>query len=125
MAIKLLILMLCGGLGTVARYGLSGAVQRYAGSGFPWGTFAVNVVGCFLFGLLWMIATDRNIMSAETRFFVLTGFMGGFTTFSTYMFESRQLLEQGQPLLCFANIAGQILLGMAALFAGVAAARLI
>lgn len=115
---KLFLIGLAGAAGTLARYGLAGWVQRLAGPGFPWGTFAVNIIGSFLFGLVWMLAESRGLISPTARLVILTGFMGAFTTFSTYMFESGGLIRDGQMLYMAANIVGQVILGLAALFAG-------
>ncbi|MCB2188987.1 MAG: fluoride efflux transporter CrcB [Deltaproteobacteria bacterium] len=123
MQAKLLWLALAGGLGALARYGLGGLVQRLLPGGFPWGTAGVNLLGSFLFGLIWSLAAERAAISAELRLIVLTGFMGAFTTFSTFMFETSELLRTGQWLWAFCNVAGQCLLGLAAVFAGWALAR--
>lgn len=122
---KLALIALAGSLGTLARYGLAGLVQRWAGLGFPWGTAAVNVLGSFCFGLVWTLAAERAALSPETRAVVLTGFMGAFTTFSTFMFETGELVRAGQWLLAVANVAGQSVLGLAAVFGGWALARML
>ena len=93
---KFLLIALGGGLGALARYGLGGLVQRLGRSNFPWGTFAVNMTGCLLFGLLWMLSTKHLSLSGQARLFLLTGFMGAFTTFSTFIFETGQLLSGGE-----------------------------
>ena len=116
---RLLWIALAGSLGTVARYGLSGLVHRWAGSGFPWGTLAVNAAGCLLFALVWSLAEERGVISSQARTIVLVGFMGAFTTFSTYMFESGQFLRDGQWSAAMANVLAQNGLGIAALFAGI------
>jgi len=114
-----------GAVGTVARYTLAGLVQRLAGDGFPWGTFAVNFCGCFLFGLCWAVAEHRVTISPEIRLTVLVGFMGAFTTFSTYAFETSGMLRESQWWTAAGNVAGQNLLGVAALFVGLAVGRLV
>jgi len=124
-AAKLLLIAVAGGMGSLARYGLSGLVLRLCGTGFPWGTAAVNVVGSFLFGVVWSATEHRLGLAAETRIIVLTGFMGAFTTFSTFMFETGQLMADKEWLLAFGNIAGQILVGLVFLFLGLAVGRLI
>lgn len=120
---KLLYLALAGGLGALSRYGLAGLVQRLAGGSFPLGTFAVNILGCFLFGLVWGVLEHR--LGPQFRVVVLTGFMGAFTTFSTYAFESATLMQHGQWGWALANLAGQNVLGLALLFAGLALGRAI
>ncbi len=121
---KLLLLMLAGGLGTLARYGLAGLVQRLAGGAFPWGTLVVNITGCFLAGFFWTLATGRLALSGETRMVVLIGFLGAFTTFSTYIFETGGLLRDSQWLRTVGNITLQNAIGLLALFTGHALGRL-
>ena len=88
------------------------------------GTFAVNMTGCLLFGVIWSMAEERLVISGETRAIFLVGFMGAFTTFSTFMFESSALLRDSQWALAFGNIALQNVVGIAALFIGLAIGRL-
>jgi CrcB protein len=113
-------LAFAGTLGTLARYWLGGFVQNRVGASFPWGTWSVNGLGCFLFGLVWQAAEGRALVSGEFRVVALTGFMGAFTTFSTYAFETSRMLMDSQWLLAAANFAGQNILGFALLFAGLA-----
>ena len=122
---KLFLIALAGACGTLARYGLSGLVQRYSGAGFPWGTLAVNSAGCLLFAFVWSLAEQRGVISAQTRTVVLVGFMGAFTTFSTYMFESGQMLRDSQWWLTAGNFAAQNGLGLLGLYGGMALAKLI
>ncbi|MBU1001517.1 MAG: fluoride efflux transporter CrcB [Proteobacteria bacterium] len=122
---KLVLIALAGGAGALSRYGLAGLVQRLVGGSFPLGTFAVNMLGCLLFGLVWGIFEDRTAFGPQARVMVLTGFMGAFTTFSTFAFESVALMRAGQWLFAAVNIAGQNLIGLALLFAGLKLARLI
>jgi fluoride exporter len=90
-----------GALGSVARYGVSGALTR---SDFPWGTFAVNFSGTFLLGLLFFYALGRGDLSSEGRVFLFTGVFGGYTTFSTFGLETVTLLRDGQTALGFLNV---------------------
>lgn len=122
---KLLLIAVAGGLGALSRYGLAGLVQRWTDSMFPWGTAVVNVIGCFLFGLLWVAMEERFSLSPETRVIVLTGFMGAFTTFSTYMFETQQLLEDSQYLTAFGNLGLQNALGLAAVILGLTLGKMV
>lgn len=124
MAVKLLWLTLAGAAGTLSRFGLSGLVSRWVGDSFPYGTLAVNVLGCFLFGIVWMLADHRQLISAETRFIVLTGFMGAFTTFSTFAFESGQMLRDAQWMAVCGNLLLQNVVGIAAALAGLAVGRM-
>jgi CrcB protein len=120
---KLLMIGLAGALGALARYGLGGLVQRYAGVTFPWGTFVVNIIGTFLFGFIWSLVEQRLVISVETRVIILSGFLGAFTTFSSFIFETSSLMGEGQWGLAMLNVVGQIILGLTAMFLGLAAGR--
>lgn len=118
-----LLIALAGALGTLCRYWISGWVSRQGEGSFPWGTLAVNVLGCFLFGLIWSLAEERFLISGQTRFIMLTGFMGALTTFSTFGFETQALLQDGQWTRALGNVAANNLLGLAAVWLGLNAAR--
>lgn len=120
MASQLAWVALAGAAGTLCRYGMASWVQRMAGAGFPWGTFSVNALGSFLFGFVWILAEDRFLISGQTRLILLTGFMGAFTTFSTFAFETEAMLREGQWLAGFGNVAGQTVLGLVCVFLGIA-----
>ncbi len=122
---KLLLIAAAGGMGAMARYGLAGAVHRLTDSMFPWGTVVVNVLGCFLYGTLWSLMEPRLSVSPETRTIILVGFMGAFTTFSTFAYETAELLEGSQWLQAAGNVAVQNFVGIAALFVGLAIGRLL
>jgi len=120
---KLIAIAIAGAIGTLARYWLGGLVQvRFNGS-FPAGTFAVNVLGSFLFGVVWALAEERAVMSAETRTVILVGFMGAFTTFSTFMFDTNVLLRDSEWLLALGNVVASVIIGLAALMVGIAIGR--
>lgn len=114
-----------GAFGALARYSLAGLVQRLLGSGFPWGTVFVNVLGSFLFGVVWSLAEGRLALTPQTRTIVLTGFMGAFTTFSTFMFETGGLMQDAQWVLAFGNLSLQVVLGLICLFAGLSIGQLV
>ena len=116
-------LAFAGAVGTVARYAMSGVVQRLCGEDFPFGTLAVNVLGCFLFGLCWGAAEERFLITPDQRLMVFTGFMGAFTTFSTYAFETQALVRQSEWILAGANVFGQLALGLALMVVGVGLGR--
>ncbi len=118
-------LALAGAAGTLARYGLAGAVQNAVGTLFPWGTALVNIVGCMVFGVLVAVMEGRFAISGETRVIVLTGFMGAFTTFSTFVFETEQLLEGARWGLAAGNLVLQNVVGVCALVLGLMLGRLI
>lgn len=116
-------LFLAGGLGSLLRYGMAGWVQERAGSGFPWGTLGVNALGCLAIGLLATLAEERSAMSPELRMALLVGFLGGFTTFSTFGLETWRLLAGAEVAAAAANVALSVSLGLAAVVAGVQLAR--
>jgi fluoride exporter len=94
---QLVLLAIAGMAGTLARYWLSGAVQRLCGASFPWGTLAVNILGCLLFGFVWTLAEEWQVITEESRLVILTGFMGAFTTFSTFAFDTAEFLNSTIP----------------------------
>ncbi|HCR13858.1 fluoride efflux transporter FluC [Solidesulfovibrio sp.] len=122
---KLGLIALAGSAGTLARYWMSGFVYDHFGRNFPWGTAMVNILGCFLFGLVWEMGEGRMLIRAETRTIILTGFMGAFTTFSTFIFESGGYLEDGRYLAALANVGFQTVVGFGALFAGLMLGRML
>lgn len=122
---QLVLLAIAGAVGTLARYALGGLMQRMCGTSFPWGTLAINVIGCLLFGFVWSMGTERMLISAQTRIVVLTGFMGAFTTFSTYAFETAQMLADDDWLRAFGNLALENVVGIVAVFLGFAVGRFV
>jgi CrcB protein len=121
---KLVWIAAAGALGTLARYGVGGIVQRAAGGAFPWGTLVVNAAGCLLFGLVWSLAEERLVIAGETRVVLLVGFMGAFTTFSTFTFETSAMLRDAEWSFAVANLLSQNALGIACFFAGLAIGRI-
>jgi CrcB protein len=120
---KLLLIALAGALGTLARYGLAGLTQRLSNAYLPWGTFVVNVAGCFAAGLLWALFETRWAVTAETRTVVMVGFLGAFTTFSTLILETGEMVRAAEWEYAALNLALHIGLGFAALYAGVSIGR--
>lgn len=118
MLMKLLILAAAGALGTLLRAGMTVAVHRRLGTLFPWGTVAVNALGCFGFGLVWALVEGRLRGAADLRLFVLTGFMGAFTTFSTYAFDTVMLLQSSRPLAAVGHLVLQNTAGLLAILGG-------
>jgi CrcB protein len=115
---KLLFIALGGGLGAVLRYAVSSGAQRLTDGTFPVGTLVVNVLGCIGIGLFGTLLTGPIMVREEMRFAVLIGFLGGFTTFSTFGFETYALLADGEWWRAAANITLQNTLGLAAVFCG-------
>ena len=116
--LNLLVIAVGGAIGAVARYVLSTFVLRVSGTLFPLGTFVVNVVGCLVFGAIAGAATQRVQISPTMRLFLLTGILGGFTTFSSYAFESFVLVRDGQFLWATVNVVGQVVAGLVGLWVG-------
>ena len=106
------------GLGGVLRYGVGAWIQSRAKSLFPWSTFFINVTGCFLIGVLMFLFEDRGRLSQDHRLFLVVGILGGYTTFSTYVYESGSLLEDREHRVAFLYSAGSIVVGLAAVWAG-------
>jgi CrcB protein len=120
---KMLWLGLAGALGTLSRYGLAGLVQKFTGGSFPWGTATVNIVGCLLFGILWAATETRVSVSGQMRMIIFVGFFGAFTTFSTFIFETGQLLDQSQWFRCAGNMLLQNVTGLGSLLGGLMVGR--
>jgi fluoride exporter len=112
-----------GTLGCWARYGMTNLVQGIYGRDFPYATLSINVLGSFLMGFLFIETIERLTMSPELRAGILTGFLGGFTTFSTFSMESVLLLEQGYPIRAGFYLLLSATLGFVAAFAGAYIAR--
>ena len=109
-----------GGLiGASSRYAVGRWVNDMAGNpAFPYGTLAVNVVGCLLIGVLAGLAATRNIIGVDTRAFLIVGVLGGFTTYSAFGLETVELIRRGEFFIGLSNVALQITLGLAAVWAG-------
>lgn len=114
-----------GFVGSLVRYWLSGAVYLLVPSPrLPWGTLAVNVLGCFAIGLLGGLADTRGALTATGRLFLLIGVLGGFTTFSTFGYETLALLREQAVARAALNVALQLALGLTAAWAGLATSRI-
>jgi len=117
--VKILLVGTGGFLGSVLRYAVGGLAHRLFPVGFfPVGTLAVNVLGCFALGALAGLAESRSIIGAQTRLFLMIGVLGGFTTFSTFGYETFSLARDAAGLKAMTNIALNVFLGLAAVWLG-------
>jgi CrcB protein len=121
----LLLIGLGGFAGAVSRYLVDGWVTDRTAGPFPWGTLAVNLSGSFVLGLLFAVTAERAILPADIRGPVMIGFIGAYTTFSTFMLESWVLIEDGSYTTAIANLGGSVLLGLIAVVAGLTIGRAI
>ena len=108
-----------GVLGTLARYILAGAVYQRIGTDFPYGTLIVNLIGCFLIGLFDTIFQEKFLFSPMMRIFLMAGFCGAFTTFSTFMLETANLIRDGETLRAFLNVMISVIIGFGVFRLGV------
>ena len=109
-----------GAVGSVLRWGLSGAVQRWTGSPLPWGTFVVNAVGSLAIGLVAALALERALVPPAVRLFTIVGVLGGFTTFSAFSYETFALLRDGQWMAAAGYAGGSVIVGVSSTLAGYA-----
>lgn len=116
---KLFMLAIGGGIGTVCRYSVNSLSLRMFGDGFPWGTLAVNLVGSFLVGMAFAVGMERNLLSPGARLFLMTGFLGGLTTFSALALETVHLGRENMPLAALGMILAHTLGGLAMVIAGI------
>ncbi len=112
-----------GFFGAVSRYWVDGVVSRATGGSFPWGTWVVNVSGCFIVGLLTTVLTERFLPHPAVRMAITVGFVGAYTTFSTFAYESVRLGQNGALGLAAVNVVSSIVVGFAATWAGIVLGR--
>ena len=105
-----------GALGAVARYVVGSWVTRLTGGTFPWGTFVINVTGCFILGVVATLLAERVLSNPNWRPMITIGFVGAYTTFSTYEYETAQL---GSSFQAFANLVGSVIAGYGAVWVGI------
>lgn len=110
--------MLGAALGGLARYVIGSAVMQRFGGRFPLGTLVVNVTGCFLIGILLPLLTERGEPRPNLRLLLVVGVLGGYTTFSSFAWESFQAIDEGSRWLGFANLAVSVILGYLAVWCG-------
>ncbi len=116
---RFLLIALFGALGTLARYGLQGIVQIRIGSTFPYGTLLVNLTGCFLLGLVGQLTLNRIIVPPEWRMAIAVGFFGGYTTFSSFGWETAKMFEAGEWLRASSYVAASVVFGLLLSVAGI------
>jgi len=122
--VKILLVGAGGFLGSVLRYLTAGLAHRIVpASFFPVGTLAANVIGCFAIGALAGAAEARGVLGAQTRLFLMIGLLGGYTTFSTFGFETFALTRDGEAIKAIANVLLSVVLGLAAVWIGYGIAR--
>lgn len=121
----ILLIAVGSGIGGVLRYGMQTYIYRLYPFSFPLGTFAVNILGCFLIGLFAAIGEKGGIFTPAIRLFLTTGLCGGFTTFSTFSIDNIALLRSGEWLYFLLYAAGSVVLGILAVWLGMALIRII
>jgi len=112
-----------GALGAVMRWYIAGFIQRLSGGAFPWGTLAVNVIGSFLLGFLFVWMLERVTVGELARLAVTVGFLGAFTTFSTFSVETARLLQEGAFTMALGNVLAQVLICVTLAWLGMQLAR--
>jgi CrcB protein len=108
-----------GFIGSIARYLVAVAMSGVISSSFPWPTLIANVAGCFLIGVIFAVSDRGSLLSPEWRIFLTTGFCGGFTTFSTFSYESLRLLQDGEYVYVSAYVLASVIVGLLATLLGV------
>ena len=109
--LKFILLTIGGTMGTIARYLLAGAVYGVAGTDFPYGTLVVNLLGCLIVGFLAAISEDKFLLSPNLRLLLMIGFCGAFTTFSTFILETSNLIKDGETLRALVNVVFSVVIG--------------
>jgi CrcB protein len=117
--VKFINLIIGGAAGTIARYALDGFVCRICGISFPCGTLAVNLIGCFIIGFLVSVSENKFLLGPNARLLLMIGFCGGFTTFSTFMLETSNLIKDGQSIRAFMNVLISVVIGFVVFRIGV------
>jgi CrcB protein len=122
---RYLLVALGGLMGSVARYWLAGVVQGLTDHGFPTGTLAVNVIGSLVIGTVMTLSVERGLVGDDVRILLTAGFCGGFTTMSTFSYETLALLRGGERLLAFGNVGVTFVTCLAAAWMGSMIARIL
>lgn len=109
---RLTLIAIFGAIGTLARYGLQGLVQVRTGGTFPYGTLLINLLGCFFLGWIGQFTLNRMVISPDLRMAIAVGFFGGFTTFSSFGWETAKMIETGEWLRASTYVAASVFLGL-------------
>jgi fluoride exporter len=117
--LRLILIAVFGAVGTLARYGLQGVVQVRSEGTFPYGTLLVNLSGCFLLGLIGQFTLNRLVISPDWRVAIAVGFFGGYTTFSSFGWETAKMLEDGEWLPATTYVAASVVMGLLLSVAGI------
>jgi fluoride exporter len=117
--LQLALIAIFGAIGTLARYGLQGLVQVRAGSAFPYGTLLINLTGCFFLGLIGQFTMNRLVLPPDWRVAITVGFFGGYTTFSSFGWETAKMLEDGEWLRATAYVGASVMVGLLLSVAGI------
>lgn len=117
--VRLLLIAMFGALGTLARYGLQGVVQLRMGGTFPYGTLLINLTGCFLLGLIGQFTLNRMVISPDWRIAIAVGFFGGYTTFSSFGWETAKMLEDGEWMRATTYVGASVVVGLLLSVAGI------
>jgi fluoride exporter len=117
--LRLTLIAVFGAIGTLARYGLQGLVHARTGGTFPYGTLLINLTGCFLLGLIGQFTLNRMIISPDWRVAITVGFFGGYTTFSSFGWETAKMLEDGEWLPAGTYVAASVVVGLLLSIAGI------
>lgn len=121
----LLIIFFGGGMGSILRYGVNRCITNLVTSAFPYGTFLVNITGCFLIGFLVFFTERLSTNALNWRLFLVTGLCGGYTTFSSFSFENVQLMSDHQIFTVLLYTLGSVAIGFLATYMGILSARTI
>lgn len=122
--VKYLMVGIGGFLGAIARFWLGGYVSSKLGTRFPYGTFIINCSGSFLIGFIITILAEKTHWSPNWRYLIPIGFIGAYTTFSTFEYETFRVIQDGELFIAFLNVALSVIVGFAAVWLGVIAGRL-
>lgn len=117
--LQLVLIAIFGAVGTLARYGLQGLVQVRAGSVFPYGTLLINLTGCFFLALIGQFTMNRMVLPPDWRVAITVGFFGGYTTFSSFGWETAKMLEEGEWLRATTYVAASVVVGLVLSIAGI------